>query len=77
MYYSLYLKVDSCVKRKINSGALWIKASIKEHMFCFVCRFLLSSCLHYTGGVSQCRGHLLGSTCLPSHLLQKRSKNPS
>ena len=38
---------------------------------------LLSSHWVQTLGVSQCRGRLLGSTCLPSHLLQKRGKNPS
>ncbi|XP_034000008.1 uncharacterized protein LOC117493518 isoform X1 [Trematomus bernacchii] len=30
-----------------------------------------------TRGVSQCRGRFLGSTCLPSHFLQKLGKNPS
>ena len=33
--------------------------------------------LTHTQGVSQCRVHLLGSTCLPSVLLQKRGKNTS
>ena len=33
--------------------------------------------LHEALGVSQCRGHFLGRTCLPSHFLQKRGKNPS